>query len=136
MTSEKTFLICLYLETSTVPKEEGGTTNGDPLRGMAAHVAQLEAILSNQVKETQYLRRMIENFHFAREKGMSNHIALECQHYQSIRNNTQNILKKIFQMNILTESKRDLMSNVMSTDDPDLIELFSTFIFKCFTLRD
>ena len=39
-------------------------------------------------------------------------------------------------MNIQTESKRKLMSNVMSTDDPVLIELFSTFIFKCFTLRD
>ena len=45
------------------------------------------------------------------------HFALECQLYQIIRNNTHNILKKIFQMNIQTESKRKLMSNVMSTDD-------------------
>ena len=62
--------------------------------------------------------------------------ALECQHYQSIRYNTHNILKKIFQMNIQTEFKRNLMNNVISTDDPVVIELFSTFIFKCFTLRD
>ena len=57
-------------------------------------------------------------------------------HYQTIKNNTHNILKKIFQMNIQTESKRKLMTNVMSTDDPVLIEFFSTFISKCFTHRD
>ena len=28
------------------------------------------------------------------------------------------------------------MTNVMSTDDPVLIELFSMFIFKCFNHRD
>ena len=39
-------------------------------------------------------------------------------------------------MNIQTEFKRNLMNNVMPTDDPVLIELFSTFIFKWFTLRD
>ena len=64
------------------------------------------------------------------------HFALECQQYQNIRNNSHNILKKIFQMNIQNESKRNLMSNVMSTEFPVLIELFSTLIFKCFTLRD
>ncbi|CAB3985902.1 cartilage oligomeric matrix -like isoform X1 [Paramuricea clavata] len=51
-------------DTTTDTDEEGNTV-GDPLRGMAANVAQLEILLSSQVKETQYLRRMIENFHFA-----------------------------------------------------------------------
>ena len=41
---------------------------------MAIHIAQLEVILSNQVKETQYLRRMIENFHFADRRGMCNQV--------------------------------------------------------------
>mgnify|MGYP002803876637 CR=1 FL=1 len=31
------------------------------------------------------------------------HFSFEYQHYQTIRNNTHNILKKIFQMNIQTE---------------------------------
>ena len=53
------------------------------------------------------------------------HFALECQHYHSIRNNTHDILKKTFQTNIQTESKRNLMSNFMSTDDREELCVYS-----------
>jgi hypothetical protein len=64
------FLIALHADTTTSFSKEDGTGDGEPLRGMAAHVAQLQLILSNQVKETQYLRRMIENFHFTQKTGV------------------------------------------------------------------
>jgi hypothetical protein len=62
--------------------------------------------------------------------------AFECPSYSSIRNNANNILKNIFQMNITTDSKQNLLTHVMSCDDLVIIELFSSFISKCFCLRD
>ncbi|XP_028411214.1 cartilage oligomeric matrix protein-like [Dendronephthya gigantea] len=50
---------------ATDPQEVDINSINGPLRGMASHVSQLEIILSNQVEETKYLRRMIENFHYA-----------------------------------------------------------------------
>jgi hypothetical protein len=38
------------------------------------------------------------------------HFAFECPSYSSIRNNANNILKNIFQINITTDSKQNLLS--------------------------
>ena len=53
------------------------------------------------------------------------HFAFECPNYISIRNNANNILKNIFQINITTDSKQNLLTHVMSCDDLVIIELFS-----------
>lgn len=63
-------LFIVFQASITTDPDEGNNINGEPIRGMSAHIAQLEIILGNQVKETQYLRRMIENFHFADKPGV------------------------------------------------------------------
>ena len=64
--------IPLHSNKGSITIDVNGDDNidNDPLRNLATHVAQLQSILSNQVKETQYLRRMIENFHFNDKPGM------------------------------------------------------------------
>ncbi|CAB4021132.1 Hypothetical predicted protein [Paramuricea clavata] len=64
------------------------------------------------------------------------HFAFECQNYENIRNDSSNILKNIFQMTLVTESKQNLLSHVISSTDSVLIDLFSKFIAKYFNIRD
>ena len=63
-------VLIVFQASITTDPDEGNDINEEPIRGMSAHIAQLEIILGNQVKETQYLRRMIENFHFADKQGV------------------------------------------------------------------
>jgi hypothetical protein len=64
------------------------------------------------------------------------HFAFECHKYDNLRNNTNNILKNNFQMQITTKSKEDLLTHVMCNNDQVLTGLFSNFISKCFSVRD
>ena len=58
------------------------------------------------------------------------HFAFECDNYTQLRENTPNILKEYFQMNVNIESKKKLLMDIMSPD------LFSKNISKCFYVRD
>jgi hypothetical protein len=64
------------------------------------------------------------------------HFAFECQKYQNLRENSNNILKNIFKMQLTARSKEDLLTYVMGNNDQVLANLFSNFISKCFTIRD
>jgi hypothetical protein len=64
------------------------------------------------------------------------HFAFECQKYENIRNNSNNILQTFFQMNLPRDSREDLLTHIISNTDPVLTNLFSNFIAKCFKVRD
>ena len=64
------------------------------------------------------------------------HFAFECQKYQNLRENSNNILKNIFQMELTANSEQDLLTHVMVNNDQVLANHFSNFISKCFTVRD
>ena len=64
------------------------------------------------------------------------HFAFRCKKYEGLRSDSHNILKDYFQTNITDELHRKLLSNVMSSKDPVLIELFSKHISKCCYIRD
>ena len=49
------------------------------------------------------------------------HFSFEYPSYNNIRNNANNILKNIFQINLTTESKQNLLTHVMSCNDSVLI---------------
>jgi hypothetical protein len=52
------------------------------------------------------------------------HFAFECHKYDNLRNNTNNILNNIFQMQLTTKSKEDLLIHVMCNNDQVLTGLF------------
>jgi hypothetical protein len=56
------------------------------------------------------------------------HFAFECQKYENIRNNSNNILQTFFQMNLPRDSREDLLTHIISNTDPVLTNLFSNFI--------
>ena len=60
------------------------------------------------------------------------HFTFECKCYKAERNNSKQHIK----MNVTTESKQNLLSHVMSSSDPILVNLFSKFLSDCFTTRD
>ena len=64
------------------------------------------------------------------------HFAFQCHKYDNLRNNCHNILKNIFQIQTTIESKKDLLTHIMSNNDQVLTNLFSNFIAKCFLVRD
>ena len=64
------------------------------------------------------------------------HFAFECNKYKNLRNNSHNILKDYFQMNITDELKRKLLNDLMSLNDPVITDLFSKHVSKCFYIRD
>ena len=64
------------------------------------------------------------------------HFAFECQKYETQRNNSHNILKHYFNMNVTRESKCALMGTLISSKDPVTIDLLSRHILTCFSVRD
>jgi hypothetical protein len=60
------------------------------------------------------------------------HFSFECEKNE----NLHNILKDYFQMSSTDESKRKLLSDLMSLNDPVITDLFSEHISKCFYIRD
>ncbi len=61
------------------------------------------------------------------------HFAFECQKYENLRENSNNIFKNIFQMPLTAKSKEDLLTHIMGNNDQVLTNLFSNFISKCFS---
>ena len=64
------------------------------------------------------------------------HFSFECQKYETLRQNSHNILKEYFTIDITRDSRRTLLSNIMSINDPVIMDLFSKHIAKCFVTRD
>ena len=60
------------------------------------------------------------------------HFAFECQKYNNLRDNSNKILKNIFQMQLTAKSKEDLLTHVMVNKD----KVLTNFISKCFSVRD
>jgi hypothetical protein len=59
-----------------------------------------------------------------------------CQKYNDLRDNSDPILKTIFDLNVTNESKRKLLQHTMISNDPVIINLFSEFITTCFANRE
>jgi hypothetical protein len=64
------------------------------------------------------------------------HFALTCSKYQHLRDNSNNILKNLFNLNTTKESKQKLLQQVMSSDDPVLVNLLSKHLFLCTKQRE
>ena len=64
------------------------------------------------------------------------HFLFECKKYEDLRNDSQNILKQYFQMDISNDSKKKLLNKIMSLNDPVIIDILSSHISKCFHVRD
>ena len=64
------------------------------------------------------------------------HFLFECKKYEVLRNDSQNILKQYFQMDISNDSKKKLLNKIMSLNDPVIIDILSSHISKCFHVRD
>ena len=64
------------------------------------------------------------------------HFAFECPKYDNLRNNSNNILKNMFEQDLSKSSREDLLTHIMTNTDPVLTNLFSNFIMKCFKVRD
>ena len=64
------------------------------------------------------------------------HLSLACQKYNHLRDNSDPILKTIFDLNVTNESKRKLLQHTMISNDPVIINLFSEFITTCFANRE
>ena len=64
------------------------------------------------------------------------HLALTCQKYEQIRNNSNNIIKNLFYVENTTQGKEKLFEHAMASDDTVLINLLSKYIFLCFAERD
>jgi hypothetical protein len=60
------------------------------------------------------------------------HFAFECHKYDNLRNNTNNILNNIFQMQLTTKSKEYLLTHVMCNNDQVLTGLFFKFHIEMF----
>jgi hypothetical protein len=59
------------------------------------------------------------------------HFAFTCQKYNDIRANSNNILKNLFDLGSTTEIKAKILIQIMLSDDPVVIHLFSEFIYTC-----
>ncbi|CAB3997693.1 Hypothetical predicted protein [Paramuricea clavata] len=64
------------------------------------------------------------------------HFAVACQNYQHLRDNSNNILKNMFDLKITKETKQKLLQHTMSSDDPVLVNLFSNYLFLCTKERE
>lgn len=64
------------------------------------------------------------------------HLTLVCQYYETLRNNSHNILKNIFDMKLNNQTKHKLLQHIMSSTDTVLVDLFSKFVLMCFIKRD
>jgi hypothetical protein len=64
------------------------------------------------------------------------HFAFTCQKYNDIRANSNNILKNLFDLGSTTESKAKILIQIMLSDDPVVIHLFSEFIYTCHKNRE
>ena len=57
------------------------------------------------------------------------HFALTYQKYEYVRNDSNNILKRIFFLNTSLEGKQKLCEHAMSSDDPISLNLLSIYFF-------
>jgi hypothetical protein len=59
------------------------------------------------------------------------HFAFTCQKYNDVRANSNNvnILKNLFDLGSTTETKDKILIQIMLSDDPVVIHLFSEFIY-------
>ena len=64
------------------------------------------------------------------------HFAVTYQNYQHLRDNSNNILKNMFDPNITKETKQKFLQHTMSSDDPVLVNLFSNYLFLCTKERE
>jgi hypothetical protein len=64
------------------------------------------------------------------------HFLFECKKYEDLQNDSQNILKQYFQMDISNNSKKKLLNKIMSLNDPVIFDILSSHISKCFHVRD
>ena len=63
------------------------------------------------------------------------HFTLTCPEYIDLRNNSNNILSNILNMNT-TDNKRKLLEHTMGNNDPVTLNLLSQFIHLCFIHRE
>ncbi len=52
------------------------------------------------------------------------HLTFSCKTYETLRNNANEILKNIFQLNLTVQTKQKLLENIMSSRDIVLINIF------------
>ena len=64
------------------------------------------------------------------------HFTFKCKKFDHLRENSNNILKTMFELNTTDESKRKLLQHTMSSEDPVAIALFCKFISDCFNERE
>ena len=64
------------------------------------------------------------------------HFALQCQNYKTTRDNSNPILKTIFQESLTIETKKKLFEQMISSSDQVVIFLMSEFITKSFQKRE
>lgn len=57
------------------------------------------------------------------------HFVFTCQKYQQLRDNSNNILKNLFNLNTTTETKQKLLEHTMSSNDSVLVNLFAKYLF-------
>ena len=72
----------------------------------------------------------------SREAEDEFHFAFTCHKYNHLRNNSGQILKTLFDLNITSEGKRKLLEHTMSFDDPVILSVSSKFISACFLNRE
>ena len=64
------------------------------------------------------------------------HFALQCQNYKTIRENSNPILKTMFQESLTIETKKKLFEQMISSTDLVVITLMSEFVTQSFQKRE
>ena len=59
-----------------------------------------------------------------------------CQKYNHLRDNSDPILKTVFDLNVTNENKRKLLEHTMVSSHPVIVNLFSKFVTTCFADRE
>ena len=63
------------------------------------------------------------------------HFTLSCKYYEQQRNDLTNTLQNDFNVPINFQTTDDLL-NILSSNNPDLLNIFSKFLFVCFKKRN
>ena len=63
------------------------------------------------------------------------HFSISCKYYEQQRNDFHDILQNNFNIQANLQSTDDLQK-IMSSNDPNIVNTFSNYIFICFKKRD